>query len=83
MRHLHTSANRGSHSRFVLEAIVKALISKLSRSPILKTPNRLHLIHNFQPNLSLLEYLTCKHLFALNASLSDRYLKWYLILNKG
>ena len=52
-----TSANWGPDSRFILKAIIKALISKLSRSSILKTPNRLHPIHNFQPDSSLSNYL--------------------------
>ena len=59
-----TSVNWGPDSRFVLKAIIKALISKSSRSSKLKTPNRLHPIHDFQPNLSLPEYLnfhTCLH----------------------
>ena len=34
-----TSANRGPDSRFVIEAIVIALISRSSRSSIMKTPN--------------------------------------------
>ena len=52
-----TSANLDPDSRFILSAIIKALISKSSPSSILKTPNRLHPIHNFQPYLSLSEYL--------------------------
>ena len=47
----------GSDSRFVLEVIIKALISKSSQSSILKTPNRLHPIHDFPPESSLSEYL--------------------------
>ena len=45
------------NSRFVLKVIIKSLISKLSLSSILKTPNRLHPIYDFQPNLSVSEYL--------------------------
>ena len=59
-----TLANRGRDSRFVLEAIIKALISKSSRSLILKTPNCLHTIRYFQPDSSLSEYLNfhmCLH----------------------
>ena len=47
-----TSAIRGPDSRFVLKAIIKALISKSSRSSIMKTLNRVHPIHNNQPDLS-------------------------------
>ena len=44
-----TSVNQGPHSRFVLEAIIKALISsKSSWSSILKTLYDLHPIHDFQ-----------------------------------
>ena len=39
---MQTLANWGLDSRFVLKAIIKALISKSSRSSILKTPNCLH-----------------------------------------
>ena len=54
----------GQDSRFVLQGIIKALISKSSRSLIWKTPNSLQPIHDFQPNSSLPEYLnfhTCLH----------------------
>ena len=47
---LKTAANRRPDLRFVLKAIIKALISRSSRSTILKTPNHLHPIHNFQPD---------------------------------
>ena len=39
---VQTSGIRGPDSRFVLEAIIKALIFKSSRSSIMKTPNCLH-----------------------------------------
>ena len=42
-----TSTNRGPDSRFILEAVIKALISKSSWSSIMKTPNHVHLIHDF------------------------------------
>ena len=61
---LQTSANRGPNSRFDLEAIIKALISKSSQCSILKTHNRLHPIPNSQPDSSLPDYLifhTCIH----------------------
>ena len=54
-----TSANQ------VLKAIIKALISKLSRSLILKTPYCLHPIHDFQPNPSLSKYLNFHNLNTL------------------
>ena len=50
-------ANRSPDSRFVLEAIIKALISKSSRCSILKTHNRLYLIPDSQPDSSLPDYL--------------------------
>ena len=52
-----TLANRGPDSRFVLKAIIKALISKSSRCSILKTHNSLYLIPDSQPDSSLPNYL--------------------------
>ena len=46
-----------SGSRLEVSNYEKALISKSSRSSILKTPNRLHPIHDFPPESSLSEYL--------------------------
>ena len=48
-----TLANWGPDSRFVLEAIFKALISKSSRSSIFNTPYGLHPITNSKPHLIL------------------------------
>ena len=50
---VQTSANRGLDSRFILEAIIKALISKSSRCSILKTHNYLCPIPDSQPDSSL------------------------------
>ena len=47
-----TLAKRVPSSRFVLKAIITALISKSSQSLIMKTPNRVHPIHDFQPDSS-------------------------------
>ena len=41
-----TLANQGPDSRFALEAIIKALISKSSRSSIMIILNRVHSNHN-------------------------------------
>ena len=49
-------ANWGPNSRFAPEAIIRALISKLSRCSILKTRNHLNPIHDSQPNWSLPDY---------------------------
>ena len=51
-----TSTNHDS--RLVLEAIIKALISKSSQSLIRNIPNHVYLIHPFQPNSIKSE--TCK-----------------------
>ena len=67
LREIRLVPNFGE-SRSQLEAIIKALISKLSRSSILKTPNCLHPIHNFQPDSSLSKYLNfhmCLHDYLL------------------
>ena len=48
---------QGPNSRFVLKAIIKALISKLSRSSILITLNNVHSNNDSQPNLNLSDYL--------------------------
>ena len=63
-----TSANQGPNMRFILGAIIKALISKLSQSSIMITLNCVHLNHDFQPNSNLSDYLnfhtySCEHLF--------------------
>ena len=42
-----TSVNQGLNSRFVLKAIMKALISKSSQSAIMKNPNHVHPIHEY------------------------------------
>ena len=63
-----TSANRGPHSRFVLGVIIKALIFMSSRNSILKIPNCLRPIHDFQPDSSLPNYLNfhmCLHVYVL------------------
>ena len=65
---IQTSGNWGPDLSVILEVIIKAPISKLSRSSILKTPNHLHPIHDFQPDTSLSEYLnfhTCLHDYLL------------------
>ena len=59
-----TLANQGPDSKFVLGAIIKALISKLSRCSLLKNHNRLHPIPNSHADSSLPDYLifhTCIH----------------------
>ena len=48
-----TLMNRGPDSRFVLEAIIKALISKSSQSLIMVILNRVHSNHISQPELNL------------------------------
>ena len=52
-----TSENWGPETRFLLEAIIKALIFKSSRYSIMRTHNRLHPIPDYQPDSSLLDYL--------------------------
>ena len=71
---VQTLANWGPNSRFILEAIIKALIFK----SILITLNGVHSNHNSQPDSNLSDYLNfltclqkylCKHLFGLKLSL--------------
>ena len=47
-----TLVNRGHDSWLVLKAIIKAVMSKSSRSSIRKIPNRAYPIHPIQSNLS-------------------------------
>ena len=64
----------GPNLRFVLEASIKALISKSSQSSIMITLNRVHSIHDSQPDLNLSDYLnfqTCFHEYLL-----CKYLFW-------
>ena len=61
---MQTLANQGADSRLILEAIINALISKLSQCSILKTHDHLHPIPDSQPDLSLPDYQifhTCTH----------------------
>ena len=67
---LQVSGNRGPNSRFVVEAIFKPLVPKLSRNSIIITQNHAHAQHDFQPNSNLSEYQhaytntdSCKYLF--------------------
>ena len=50
------SAKQGTDSRFVLEANLKTLRSRSSRSLILKTQNRVQSKHDYKPSSNLLEY---------------------------
>ena len=52
-----TWGNRGLDSRFVLEANIKAPISKSRGNSLLNTPNCPHPITDFQPALILTDYL--------------------------
>ena len=65
---LQTLVNRGFGSRFILEGIIKALITKSSRSLIMTTLNRVRSILYSQPDSSLSDYLnfhTCLHKYLL------------------
>ena len=50
------SAKRGTNSRFVLEANLKSLYPRSSRSSIMKTKNRDQLKHDYKPGSNSLEY---------------------------
>ena len=59
-----TLAYQGPNSRFVLKAIIKALISKSSQNSMLITLNHVHTNNDSQPNLNQSDYLnfhTCLH----------------------
>ena len=63
-----TSTNLDPKLRFILEAIIKALISKSSRSSIMITLNRVHSNHDSHPDSNLSDYLnfhTCLHKYLL------------------
>ena len=56
-----TSVNRGPNSRFVLEVIIKALISKSSGSSMMITLHCVYSNHNSQPDLNLFIFIFVKN----------------------